>query len=348
MTQKHWTNDIEENYEKDYLDKLGGTTPRQINYFPVNSSITRENKTSSIELERVESLRYRLPKKLRHVLDLWKYSVHYKNTSAVWVVDGRSGMGKSTFAGQQGLYCDPRFSLKNYHWDPETFLEGEYNDDGSVKKIGLKNARKGDCIIFDEAMIISNRSALSKVNRMITQSMSMIRSKNIFIIFCVNSIFDLDKSLSLSRSEATLHVYGKNLYDRGNFTAFYKGIDGQNRAKTLYLRGHKIYSYSKPKANFFATFPMHSVVDDNEYNKQKDEGVARFLNGDAKNKKEKYRETFKILLKEYIENVDTTYKELSELLNISEKTITNLIREYKEENDMNTNKHLKTNLGQLS
>lgn len=339
MTQKQWTNDLEENYEKLYLDSLNGKTPYDIVYFPEHERVSKENKMPKAEVERTLNLRYRLPERLRNILDSYKYAVHYKNTSAVWIVDGRSGMGKSTFAGQQGLYCDPKFSLKNYHWDPDTFLNGEYNSDGNLIKNGLKTASKGDVILFDEAMQLSNRSALSKINRMIVQAMSMIRSKNIFVIFCVNSLFDLDRNLAISRAESCLHVYGKNLYDRGNFTSFYKANDGKNRLKLLYLLGKKFYSYSKPKSNFYSTFPKHSVVDDSEYNRLKDIGVNKFLSGDKSNERsDRYREAFRDLLF-WINKIEGyAIQDIMEKVKIGERTLRTLIKEYKEDHDIPTYK----------
>ena len=118
----------------------------------------------------------------KQLLDDFKDAVENHNTSIVIIIDGKSGKGKTTLSNQTGRYLDPNFDLKNIYYNPETFLKG------------LANSKKGEYHSFDEAMIISSRSVMSQVNRMIIQAMSMIRSKNIYVCFCVNSIFDLDKN----------------------------------------------------------------------------------------------------------------------------------------------------------
>ncbi len=207
-----------------------------------------------------------------------KNAVLNHNTSLVIVTDGRSGLGKTTLSFQTAIFLDKTFNLDKVFYNPDDFLEG------------LAKAKKGDCIIFDEAMLISSRSALSSVNKMIVQSMSMIRSKQIFIIFCVNSIFDLDKNLAISRCDLLLHVYGENLIDRGKFLAFYKPRQQPDKIKQLYLHGKKDYRYSFPKGNFSGTFPKEFIVNENAYDRQKDKGVNDFLRGmdNSTNQKSNY------------------------------------------------------------
>lgn len=204
----------------------------------------------------------------------FRKAVHKHNTSVVLIFDGRSGMGKTTLAMQTGITLDPDFGMHKIHFEPKTFLLG--SPEG---KVGLSNAKKGDFILFDEAMLISNRSAMSQINKMIIQAMSMIRSKNIVVAFCVNSIFDLDRNLVLHRADALFHVYGESLVKRGKFMGFFKGRDGFDRLKSLYLQGKKLYEYAKPVANMRAGFPSKFIVDEVIYEKEKQEGIDKFLSG---------------------------------------------------------------------
>ena len=220
-------------------------------------------------------------------LEGFKHTVLNKNTSFVMVIDGRSGMGKTTLANQLGHFFDDNYCLEKIYWEPRKFLEG------------LEKAKKGDFLLFDEAMILSSRSAMSEINRMVVMAMSMIRSKQLFICFCVNSIFDLDRNLALSRADFLLHVYGDNLGDRGNFTAFFRAKGDIDRIKSLYLRGKKYYSYSQPRANFFGSFGKRFIVDENEYEKRKQAGVNSFLKGDSSlgKREKKYRKVCKNMIK---------------------------------------------------
>ena len=274
-----------------------------------------ENEASP-EKVRILKLPYRLPKLLTELLDLFKGAIHNKNQSIVTIIDGRSGLGKSTLSFQVGLYCDPNFSLKNVCFTPEQFLEA------------LSNAEKGDVVIFDEAMLINSRASMSAINRAIVIAMSMIRSKNIIVIFNINSIFDLDKNLALHRADLLLNVYSKGLTDRGRFMAFFKSLDGRNRIKELYLNGKKYYSYAKPKSNFNTTFSGHFVFNQDEYDAKKDEGIRAFLETDTKfeTKDKQQRDNCILWIRE---NTDKTLQDIADLAGVSLKTINNILRRHR-------------------
>lgn len=205
---------------------------------------------------------------LKELLDAFKDAVTRKNVSVVIIADGKSGMGKTTILNQCGIYLDPNYNLEKIYYEPKSFLEG------------LAAAKQGDFLLFDEAMLISNRSALSEINKMVIIAMSMIRSKRIFVAFAVNSLFDLDRNLSLHRADLLIHVYsGESQFDRGRFCAFFRAKDGIDRLKILYLYGKKFYDYSKPQANFYGVFPDYFVIDPLEYERRKQKSINDFLYG---------------------------------------------------------------------
>jgi len=254
------------------------------------------------EKERVNALPYSLPLKLREILDGFKWAIHNKKQSAVIITDGRSGMGKTTISFQSAKYMTPDFDLTNVHFTPESFIEA------------LTHTKKGDTIIFDEAMLLSSRAALSQINRMIVIAMSMIRSKNLCIIFNVNSIFDLDRNLALSRADLLLHCYGDSLTDKGKFLAFFKGSDGIDRIKQLYIHGKKYYSYGFPKSNFHANFPSHFVLNENEYERIKQIGVNNFLKGTKRTEGGKYKQQRDTLIKVVYDLKQLPLRQLEEFL----------------------------------
>jgi hypothetical protein len=292
------------------------------------------------ELERTEALPFKLDSKLRELLDGFKWANRERNTSAVIINDGKSGKGKTSLSGQQAAYCDKDYidktiNLKKIHWNPETFLNGELDSNGQLTKIGLKQARPGDVIILDEAMIINNRSAMSDLNRAIIIAMSMIRSKKITVIFNVNSLFDLDKNLAIFRSDLLCHVYGDSLTDRGKFMAFFQGADGIDRIKELYIEGKKHYDYNKPHSNFNTHFSSYFVFDENEYEKQKNLGVAQYLSN--KNKVEKTTKT-SMQRNRAVVYMATKLKlkpiEISQIILCPPTTIYRILAEHKVENLM--------------
>ncbi len=213
--------------------------------------------------------------KLHDLLMGMKNAVENHNTSAVIITDGRSGYGKTTISFQSCITVDPSFDLSKVHYTPKTFLEG------GEGKVGLANCKRGDALCFDEAMLLSSRSALSQINKMIIQAMSMIRSKQIYVFFNVNSIFDLDRNLVLSRADCLIHVYADSAIKLGKFACFFKAVKQEDRLKLLYLYGKKFYSYSRPRSNFIGTFTKEFIVEDRKYNEQKDQEVKNFLLGDS-------------------------------------------------------------------
>jgi DNA-binding XRE family transcriptional regulator len=278
------------------------------------------------EIVRVLKLPYKLPQKLREIINGFKWAIHNKKQSAVIIMDGRSGMGKTTLSFQIARYMTPDFSLDDVHFTPETFLEA------------LTHTKKGDTLVFDEAMLLSSRSALSQINRMIVIAMSMIRSKNLLIIFNVNSIFDLDRNLALSRADLLLHCYGESLTDKGKFLAFFKGGDGIDRIKELYIYGKKYYSYGTPKANFNSTFSSYFVVNEQEYEERKQLGVNKFLKNSKTSENLKYKQSRDKAIYWIYKNNAITQEELAQILGISRRTIINVLNldenlEKYEEND---------------
>lgn len=265
------------------------------------------------EKKRIENLPYKLPRKLTEILDIFKIVVHEKDDMITIVTDGNSGTGKTTLSFQQALYLDPNFSLDNVCFTPQDFLNR------------LTIAKKGDCIIFDEGMLISSRSAMSQINKMIIVAMSMVRSKNIFVIFNVNSLHDLDKNIAIFRSNLVLHIYRENIVTRGRFLAFFKSTDGVDRIKQVYLFGKKLYDYTRPKANFHSHFPKYFVLDEKEYEKKKQIGINEFLKGGSKSLMEnKDRIQRNELINWIRENTKTTYSKIGEIIGMSQRQIINI------------------------
>ena len=271
------------------------------------------NRIPMEERDRVDALPYNLPVNLRHILDGFKWAIKKKKQSAVIIVDGRSGMGKTTLSFQTAKYMTDDFSLDNVFYTPEKFLEA------------LTKTKKGDTLVFDEAMLLSSRAALSQMNRMIVIAMSMIRSKNLLIIFNVNSIFDIDRNLALSRADLLLHCYGESLTDKGKFLAFFKGGDGQDRIKDLYINGKKFYSYGRPKANFYSKFSKYFVVDEEEYERRKQEGVNKFLSASGSKMGNKNMIARDNAVKALYETGNYTQEQVSEMTKISVRTIQRIL-----------------------
>jgi hypothetical protein len=63
-------------------------------------------------------------------------------------------------------------------------------------------------IVLDEAfMAASSRSVLSEVNKAMMGLATEMRQKNLFVIMCLPTFFDLDKYFAIWRSRMLLHMY---------------------------------------------------------------------------------------------------------------------------------------------
>lgn len=171
-------------------------------------------------------------------------NLHTEVTKHDWdgfiVIDGQEGTGKTTLALQIAKYLDPSFNISRCVFTITQFLEA------------TENAEKGQAIVFDETMgYLGSRGSMSKFNRILLKVFSEMRSKNLFIILCIPSFFELDKYPAIHRSVCLFHVNKRSRFVGYNF----------NKKKLLYITGKKYYSYSFPSADFIAKFPPYFVLD---------------------------------------------------------------------------------------
>jgi hypothetical protein len=109
-----------------------------------------------------------------------------------------------------------------------------------------------------------------------------MRSKNLFILLNIPSIFELDKYPAIHRSVALIHIY-----KRGTFAVY-----NYSKKKLLYINGKKFYSYAYPAPDFIGRFAKYFPLNYNEYENKKQRGIANFnirakvkASGDVEKKK---------------------------------------------------------------
>ncbi len=181
-----------------------------------------------------------------------------KDWDMVFVVDGEERSGKSVFAQQSALYCDPTFNINDIVFNPEDF----------EKKID--EAKQYKSIVYDEAYGgLNSKQVLSKVSQILVKKFTEIGRKNLFIFVVLPCFFELHKYVAIWRSRALFHVYHKN-YERGRFACW----SGENK-KFLYINGKKFYSYAKPKPSFIGSFTKGYTVDRKEYEDKKERETSK-------------------------------------------------------------------------
>jgi len=179
----------------------------------------------------------------------------------VGICDGRVGVGKSSLAQQIAAYIDPYFNIQQITFDAETFSKA------------VLNAKKKSAIVFDEALSGLNiRRTMSGINIMLTSLLTEIRQKNLFILLCLPSIFDLDKSMAIHRSSFLIHVYNKGF--KKGYYMFY----GRRTKSKLFASewARKTYSYNV-RPNFYGYFGKGYIVDEEAYRKLKSDVLKRYL-----------------------------------------------------------------------
>ena len=174
-----------------------------------------------------EYVEYFIEDRLKHNLDTKVIPMlTLKDKDCILALDGREGAGKSTLALQIGKYVDPTLDLSRVVFNAEEFRQAIFK------------AKKGQCIIFDEAFTgLSSRAALSGINRTLISLMMQMRQKNLFVIIVLPTFFLLDKYVALFRARALIHVY-ENKGVRGYFRLYNSKLK-----KLLYIFGKKDYSY---------------------------------------------------------------------------------------------------------
>ena len=173
-------------------------------------------------------------------------------------IDGMEGGGKSTLAFQVGKYVDPTLDLSRVVFDAEAF------------KQAIFKAKKGQCVIFDEAFTgLSSRSSLSGINRALISLAMQMRQKNLFVIIVLPTFFLLDKYVALWRTRALFHVY-----ESGGRRGYFR-VYNRKKKKYLHLTGKATYSYKHPKAftkfkgRFYGVFAIGDEKCEKLYRKKK-------------------------------------------------------------------------------
>ena len=174
------------------------------------------------------------------------------------IVDGPVGSGKSTLSFQCARYFDPTFNLDRVVFSVDDFLRV------------LIAAKPGQAVVFDKAIIVNSRSALTDFNKKVIIAMTQIRSKGLYIFFNIPSVFDLDRNLVLNRCHLLLHCFQDRFGERGRFCVFDK-----DKMKLLYLKGKRLYTYAYPKANFVADFGEYFYLDRLKYEDKKQIEIAK-------------------------------------------------------------------------
>lgn len=226
-----------------------------------------------------------------------------KNKDLFMVVDGKEGSGKSTLAMQIGKYADPTLDTNRIVFSPDDFREA------------ILNAKKGQCIIYDEAFTgFSSRSSLSPINRVLVSLAMQMRQKNLFIIIVLPTIFLLDKYIAMFRAKVLIHVY-ENKGHRGYFRLF-----NEEKKKLLILFGNKTMSYNvkaaytRFKGRFYGKFALGDESIEKKYLKKKEFALADSEKTSMSSGQIKFKEQRDLMIWLFKQYTKLTYQQMEEVL----------------------------------
>lgn len=163
-----------------------------------------------------------------------------ENWDAPILIDGPERSGKSTLAMTIGYYLsDTQLTANN-------FATGLTDCAKKIKEVPDKSI-----LIVDEgSLVFSSKDAMSRAQKQLMKILDVVGQKNLIIIICLPSFFDLNKQIAIRRSRFLLHVYHTQNWKRGQFSYF-----SARKKRWLYELGRKNFgSYKKPKPTFIGSF----------------------------------------------------------------------------------------------
>jgi hypothetical protein len=210
------------------------------------------------------------------------YGFTLDSNSAWYVTDNymvTHNSGKSTFVQAVCNYLDNDLDVKNIVFSGDELMQR------------IIDCKRGQAIIYDEA--ITNMSAsdfATKIQQILINTFTMIRSKGLYICLIIPNPFMLRRYFYIFRTKFLLHSYCPDGVTRG-FFKFYS----YNRKKQMYLRGFKEWDMNCVAPNFRGRFTDTTgfFVHNDEYEAKKQDAIRKMTEQTEKDGKKKLEEQFK-------------------------------------------------------
>ena len=188
-----------------------------------------------------------------------------KNSDRVFIVDGRERIGKSTWVFQQMGFIEPELFES-----PEKFNSRICIDVDEFNK--TVRAVKNGVICFDEGFRgFSSRSALSRTNKMLIQTLMEMGQNNNIVFIVLPSFFLLDIYPAMIRSNGLFHIKT----DKKSKLRMWQGFNGGDKNE-IYRQGVKKgwkYKFTTFRGRFPRQFPGGDAFE-KAYNKKKSHAFA--------------------------------------------------------------------------
>lgn len=179
---------------------------------------------------------------------------------AVIIIDGRTGSGKSVFAQLMGWFLSKgKLVLSDIVFLPDTFEKR------------VHNSKKYEVIIYDESYLgLAARDAMSGYNRKLMRLLQTCRKKNLYLILCIPSVFDMDQRVPYDRAKCLINIEKKRPKER------YYYYYNQDRLVDLYRIGKEKRNHKLVRPNFWGESQTFYAVNKQEYEAINNSEVERF------------------------------------------------------------------------
>lgn len=267
-----------------------------------------------------------LDEKLRQKLELTKEMLK-KNWDIMFIIDGKERSGKSTLAFTCGWYLsDGKITPDNIIIDIADCIQ-------KIERLPPKSV-----LIIDEGVLLFlARDTMTAESKTLSKILMICGQKNLVLIVCIPSYFELSKYIATTRARCLLHVYTKG-FERGRFMYW-----GTKKLTALYTEGKQHYnSYKKPSSTFKGRFTIFEPPFHEEYLRIKNKTLQTALSvelagGKPKESKDKLvinemrklqKKSWLTVLKELNKvSPALTIKQKAQILSMSERNL----RRYKDD-----------------
>jgi len=236
-----------------------------------------------------------------------------KDEDRIYVIDGREGTGKSVFALQQAAYIDPSII------EEKKLPRITYSAEETLKAIRNTKSKGNEtkAIIWDEAFRgLSSKSALSRTNKKLVQSLMEMRQNNLVLFIVSPSFFLLEHYPAVLRTNALFHIEKEKTDGMSKGKRFFR-VYNYNKKAQLYMIGvKKGWGYpirTKFKDYFFNKYPGGKEFE-KLYRQKKLDSLKENIQEENKESigwKEMQRN---VLLKYIYDNMNLTYTNIQEIM----------------------------------
>src|SRR3990167_8652958 len=189
-----------------------------------------------------------------------------RNWDCFIIIAGKERSGKSTLGLTAASYLYPQLTAQNIAIDGE---------DAIAKFKTLPN--RSVLLIDEGSTMFSSKDSMVSEQKKLIKILNVIGQKQLVMILCIPSYFDLNQYLACERARFLLVTYTNENLERGN--AMYFGTD---KLMKLYKHGKKNYhsytGYDCPESDFIFKFKSFEPSWFKEYLKVKQDTLTATLN----------------------------------------------------------------------